>query len=87
MIDIADAPATASFPYAATSASSPASTAEKSRWPGGEARISLLETKQEEGNHFGLGGLLAPHISPSGIKFNSWASTVDYRLLLPAHLQ
>jgi hypothetical protein len=64
------------------------SSAEQSRWPGVEARIALLGSADHEtGNHFGIGGYFAPHLTSFGPRFDSWAATADARLLLPARLQ
>jgi hypothetical protein len=88
LIDVGDAPETAWLAYAPTTATAPPTTAEQSPWPGGEAHVSLLAAKRSEGtDHFGIGGYLAPHVSLGGEKFNSWASTADYRLLLPLRFQ
>ena len=86
LIDVGDAPlSTAPNPAAATG--KPATTAEQSRWPGEEAHIALLSSKLDEGNHLGLGGYFAPHLSPFGNRFNAWAATIDSSVMLPARLQ
>jgi hypothetical protein len=42
----------------------------------------------EDRNHFGVGGYFAPHYSSLlGQGFDSWAGTLDARLLLPARLE
>ena len=86
LIDIADAPYTASL--AAQNGAVPTkSTAEASRWPGVEARISTPGGQSEGGAQVGVGGLFAPHRSIGGTRFDSWAGTLDYRLPLPARMQ
>src|SRR6185312_1127535 len=64
------------------------SGAEQSRWPGVEARVALLgQDRDLERNHFGVGGYFAPHRSSLGHSFDSWAGTLDAKVLLPARLQ
>ena len=88
LIDVGDAPLTPVIPSMTTPAVMPPSTAEQSRWPGVEARIAMLGSKtREDGNHLGIGGYFAPHLTPFGKRFDSWAGTVDARLVLPAHLE
>lgn len=66
----------------------PPSGAEQSRWPGVEGRVALLGQERDlERNHFGVGGYFAPHRSSLGHGFDSWAGTLDAKLLLPARLQ
>jgi hypothetical protein len=91
LIDAGDAPLT---PHALTSGTSLAtlpSSAEESRWPGAEARIELrgpVVNNYEGRSHFGIGGYFAPHYSSLlGHGFDSWAGTLDARLLLPARLE
>jgi hypothetical protein len=87
-IDVGDAPLTLTA-TSGTSTGTPPSSAEQSRWPGAEAHLSLLRSglNAENGNHFGLGGYFAPHHLSMGSGFDSWAGTLDTRLLLPAHLE
>jgi hypothetical protein len=86
LIDIADAPYTASL-AAANGAGLTQSTTEASRWPGVEARIAVPGGQSENGAQVGIGGLFAPHRSTGGTRFDSWAGTLDYRLPLPARMQ
>lgn len=86
LVDVGDAPLSPINSYAATTGTRP-TTAEKSRWPGTEARIALLGSKKDEGSHLGFGGYFAPHLSPFGRRFNSWAGTLDGKWLLPAGLE
>ncbi|MEI9979813.1 MAG: hypothetical protein WDN23_12620 [Edaphobacter sp.] len=88
LVDVGDAPISPVVPTTTTSAVTPPSTAEQSRWPGVEARIAILGSKaHEDGNHFGIGGYFSPHLTPFGTRFDSWAATVDTRLVLPARLE
>ena len=64
-----------------------ASLAERSRWPGSEARVALAGAKDNAGAEFGFGGYFSPHRTTSGLRFNAWAGTMDYRLPLPARLE
>lgn len=94
MIDVGDAPLT---PPAAPPGSSiptppttppPPTSAEQSSGPGIEARVSLLGSQRDDGrNHFGAGGYFAPHLSALGNRYDSWAATLDARMLLLPHLQ
>jgi uncharacterized coiled-coil protein SlyX len=83
LIDVGDAPLTPVITGSSTSA------AEQSRWPGVEAHLAMAGTglNAESGNHFGLGGYFSPHRLFMGKEFDSWAATVDTRLLLPARLE
>lgn len=87
LIDPGDAPVYASLP-----STSPdtlvASTAERSRWPGAEARIALINSNsQEDGAHLGIGGYFSRHLTSTGEPFNAWAATLDARVNLPLRLQ
>ena len=88
LIDVEDAPLSPVIPAPGTSATMTPGSAEMSRWPGAEARIALLGRNQpDERNHFGLGGYFAPHHISFGGNFDSWASTADLQLSLPARLK
>jgi hypothetical protein len=88
LIDVGDAPLTPLAAPSATSPPAPPSSAEQSSRPGVEARIAVLGSDREEGrNHFGIGGYFAPHKSSLGRSYDSWAATLDTRLLLFAHLE
>lgn len=88
LIDVGDAPITSVVPSMTTPAVMPPSTAEQSRWPGVEAHIAMLGSKtHEDGNHLGIGGYFAPHLTQFGKRFDSWAGTLDARLVLPARLE
>jgi hypothetical protein len=64
-----------------------ASLAERSRWPGSEARVAVAGRKDDAGPEFGFGGYFSPHRTASGLHFNAWAGTMDYKLPLPARLE
>jgi hypothetical protein len=86
LIDAGDAPLS---PFVnAPAGAVPPSGAEQSRRPGVEARLAWLGQEHDlERNHFGVGGYFAPHRSSLGYSFNSWAGTLDAKVLLPARLQ
>lgn len=86
LIDIPDAPYTDGL-AAANGVVLTKSTAESSRWPGVEARITLPGGQSENGLQIGVGGLFAPHRSIGGTDFDTWAGTLDYRLPLPARME
>ncbi len=87
VMDVGDAPISPAAASATTAQGLP-STAEQSRWPGVEARVALVGSQQtEESSHFGVGGYFAPHHAAPGYGFDSWAGTLDARILLPVHLQ
>lgn len=85
MIDVGDPPI--SLSNLNSSAAVPPSGAERSRWPGLEARIALLGSNRDDRNHFGVGGYFSPHVLPSGRRFDAWAGTLDARFHLPARLE
>jgi hypothetical protein len=89
LIDVGDAPLSPTIYIGGTSAGTPPSGAEQSRWPGEEAHLALVGSglNAENRSHFGLGGYFAPHRLPIGKEFDSWAATLDTRLLLPARLE
>ena len=71
----------------ATAATTSTTLAERSRWPGTEARIALWNGKQKEATEFGVGGYFSPHRTSDGTRFSAWAATADARLRLSDHLQ
>jgi hypothetical protein len=91
LIDAGDAPLTPHALNPGTSLVTPPSNAEESRWPGTEARVELrgpVVNDYEGRSHFGIGGYFAPHYSNLiGHGFDSWAGTLDARLLLPLRLE
>lgn len=86
LIDAGDAPLSPNFN--APAGTIPPTSAEQSRWPGVEARVALLgQERNLDHNQFGLGGYFASHRSSLGYGYDSWAGTLDTKLLLPARLQ
>lgn len=84
LIDAGDAPLS---PVGAAG-SAPPNSAEQSSRPGVEAHIALLGSgRGDERNHVGFGGYFAPHQSSLGRSYDSWAGTLDTRVMLPARLQ
>ena len=88
LIDAGDAPLTPVVaPSSASTAASP-SSAEQSSRPGVEARVALYGSdRDDDRSHIGLGGYFAPHLTSLNRSFDSWAGTLDTRLLLFAGLQ
>jgi len=86
LMDVGDAPLS-SVPFSAVTTGTQPTTAERSRWPGVEARIALLGSNLNGGSHLGVGGYFAPHLNSLGHRFDSWAGTLDAKLLLPARLE
>jgi uncharacterized coiled-coil protein SlyX len=88
LVDVPDPPLTPSEALTGNTTPVIATGAEQSRWPGVEGRMALLgSVSEEESSHLGVGGYFAPHRSPLGYSFDSWAATLDARLRLPAHLE
>ncbi len=66
----------------------PPTTAEQSSKPGVEARVAVVGSAQDDRSmHIGLGGYFAAHDTAFGNNYNSWASTLDWKLPLPARLE
>jgi hypothetical protein len=63
------------------------SAAERSRWPGVEARLALVGPRLDDGAHVGVGGYFAPHRTANGYPFDAWAVSLDYRVSLPVRLE
>jgi len=74
-------------PPGSTSAASPVTQAERSRWPGTEARIAFQHGENGIGPELGVGGYFSPHRTSYGNDFDSWAGTVDLRLPLTRHFK
>jgi uncharacterized coiled-coil protein SlyX len=87
LMDVGDAPIAATSSTTTPTGTTPPNYAEQSRWPGVEARVALLGSKMEDGNHFGIGGYFAPHVDPLGDRYDAWAGTADANFVLPARLQ
>jgi uncharacterized coiled-coil protein SlyX len=61
--------------------------AERSRWPGTNARIAFALGSAGEGPEIGVGGYFSPHMTGQGTRFNAWAGTLDLRLPLGPHFE
>jgi hypothetical protein len=85
MIDAGDPPISLAGLY--SSAPTPPTGAQQSRWPGLEARIALLGSQRDDRDHLGVGGYFSPHLLPRGRRYNAWAGTLDARFHLPARLE
>ena len=84
LIDVMNAPQIYTTSAATSPNLTPPSTGEMSRWPGLEGRISF-GGKNETEREIGVGGIYAPHKTPGGTRFNTWAGTLDYRIPLPGN--
>ena len=85
LIDPGDAPLSPTY---VSQAAMPPNSVEQSSRPGVEARIALLGAEQRnDRSHIGAGGYFARHRTALGRNFDSWAATMDARLMLPAGLQ
>jgi hypothetical protein len=91
LIDVGDAPLSPPVPTSGISTVTPPNTAEESRWPGVETRVEFrgpVVDNDQDRSHFGVGGYFAPHYSSVlNHGFDSWAGTLDARLLMPARLE
>jgi hypothetical protein len=61
------------------------SRAERSRWPGSEARIAWATGDAETGPTIGVSGYFSPHKTTYDQRFNAWAGAMDLRLPLSKH--
>ncbi len=86
LMDVGDAPLSPVVYSASTTGTTP-TAAQASRWPAAEARIALVGSNSDGGNHLGFGGYFAPHLSPTGRRFDAWAATLDARWMLPGRLE
>ena len=62
------------------------STAERSRWPGSEARIAFASADAATGPEIGVSGYFSPHETASDERFNAWAGAMDLRLPMSRHI-
>ena len=85
LIDVADPPAL--FNSSPSTAYTPPSTAEQSRWPGVEAEFEILDPHNGEGAQVGVGGLFASHRASTLGTFKSWAGTLSFRLPMKRGMQ
>lgn len=88
LIDTGDAPLTPAVVPSSTVNYVPPTSAERSSRPGVEARVAWFGLGQDDSRmHVGIGGYFAEHNSALGRSYDSWASTLDARLSLGAHLE
>jgi len=70
------------LPGSTNTSTSPVTQTERSRWPGTEARIAILDGGNGAGPEIGVGGYFSPHRNGYGERFDAWAGSVDVRLPL-----
>jgi hypothetical protein len=88
LIDVGDAPLTPAVAPTPNVTYVPPTSAELSSKPGVEARVALVGPGLEDTRmHMGVGGYFADHSTALGQNYDSWASTLDARLPLVAHLE
>jgi uncharacterized coiled-coil protein SlyX len=80
LIDTADP----QWPGAAPSTST-VSRAERSRWPGTEARIAFASGDADTGPEVGVSGYFSPHETGEQKRFDAWAGAIDLRLPISRH--
>ncbi len=80
LIDVADPQWPGATPATAT-----ISRAERSRWPGTEARISVGSGNVDAGPEVGVSGYFSPHTTGGNERFNAWAGAMDLRLPMSRH--
>jgi uncharacterized coiled-coil protein SlyX len=80
LIDTADP----QWPGAAPNTST-VSRAERSRWPGTEARIAFASGDPDTGPEVGASGYFAPHETGDQKRFDAWAGAIDLRLPISRH--
>lgn len=62
------------------------SRAERSRWPGTEARVAYAWGDPNLGPEVGVSGYYSPHETGNNLRFNAWAAAMDLRLPITTHL-
>ena len=80
LIDMADP----QFPGVPPSTST-VSRAERSRWPGSEARIAFGSGDADTGPEVGASGYFSPHKTGDQKRFDAWAGAIDLRLPISRH--
>jgi hypothetical protein len=60
----------------------PVSSAERSRWPGAEARIGFASGDPKLGTRIGISGYFSPHRTANNLRFDAWAGAIDWRIPL-----
>jgi hypothetical protein len=63
------------------------SRAERSRWPGSEARIAFASGDADTGPIIGMSGYFSPHETGDGKRFDAWAGSMDLRLPISRHFE
>jgi hypothetical protein len=81
-IDVADP----QWPGTDANGASTISRAERSRWPGSEARVAWAAGDAEAGPQIGASGYFSPHKTAYNQRFNAWAGALDLRLPMSKHL-
>ncbi len=81
LIDTADSQLPGAPPNTST-----ISRAERSRWPGTEARIASAWEDPDLGPEVGVSGYYSPHETGSNLRFDAWAAAMDLRLPITTHL-
>jgi uncharacterized coiled-coil protein SlyX len=61
--------------------------AERSRWPGTNARVAFAIGSDGTGPEIGMGGYFSPHMTSDGTRFNAWAGTLDLRVPLGSRFE
>jgi phage shock protein A len=61
------------------------SRAERSRWPGSEARIAFASGDADTGPEVGASGYFSPHKTGDQKSFDAWAGAIDLRLPISRH--
>jgi uncharacterized coiled-coil protein SlyX len=80
LVDLADP----QFP-GVTPSTSTVSRAERSRWPGSEARIAFASGDADTGPEVGASGYFSPHETGDQQRFDAWAGAIDLRLPISRH--
>jgi uncharacterized coiled-coil protein SlyX len=68
-----------------TPTTSTVSRAERSRWPGSEARIAFASGDADTGFAIGASGYFSPHETGDDLRFDAWAASMDLRLPISKH--
>jgi uncharacterized coiled-coil protein SlyX len=61
-------------------ATTSATRAQRSRWPGLESRVGYSAGDRDTGLRFGVGQYFSPHRTVENYRFNAWAITADLRV-------
>jgi hypothetical protein len=71
----------------ATASAQTISRAERSRWPGTEARVAFASGLPDVGAEIGVSGYFSPHETASQMRFDAWAGALDLRLPMGPHFE